>query len=107
VLKRGLPILAGTNGTYLYQCSRETADGPDDVAGDAFGHFIVVCGYRSRDMTVSIADPLKDNPLTGEQYYRATMSRLIGSIFLGTSSDDGNLLVLEPPAKLRSRTRVP
>jgi hypothetical protein len=48
-----VPILAGTNGT-----PRET-DGLDDVAGDAFGHFVVVCGYHSKEGTVSIADPLK------------------------------------------------
>jgi hypothetical protein len=29
----GLPILTGANGTYLYQCVRETEKGPDDVAG--------------------------------------------------------------------------
>lgn len=96
VLKQGLPLLAGTNGTYLYQCARETADGPDDVRGTPFGHFLVVCGYRSSDMTVSIADPLKDNPLTGTKYYRANIHRLIGSIFLGTASDDGNLLIIRP-----------
>ena len=45
-LASGLPILTGTNGTYLYQCARETEAGPDDVRGDAFGHFIVLYGYR-------------------------------------------------------------
>src|SRR5690606_24175100 len=43
VLGRGLPILAGTNGVYLYQCMRETEQGPNDVTGDSYGHFIVVC----------------------------------------------------------------
>jgi hypothetical protein len=96
VLRGGHPILAGTNGTYLYQCARETESGPDDVKGEAFGHFVVVCGYQPGDQTVSIADPLKDNPMTGVQYYRATVARLIGAIFLGTGSDDGNLLVIRP-----------
>jgi hypothetical protein len=98
VLGRGFPLLAGTNGTYLYQCARETSQGIDDVHGEPFGHFVVVCGYRSKDMTVSIADPLKDNPLVGEQYYRASVYRLIGAIFLGTASDDGNFLVIQPKA---------
>jgi hypothetical protein len=31
IVKRGTPILSGTNGTYLYQCARETAAGPDDI----------------------------------------------------------------------------
>ena len=96
VLQRGLPILTGTNGTYLYQCSRETEKGPDDVAGDPFGHFIVVCGYRSKDHSVSVADPLMDNPLHGTKYYRASIYRLIGAIFLGAATDDSNFLVIQP-----------
>jgi hypothetical protein len=96
VLERRLPILTGANSTYLYQCARETDKGPDDVAGDAFGHFIVVCGYRDSDESVSIADPLLDNPLHGTKYYRASVHRLIGSIFLGAATDDANCLVLRP-----------
>jgi hypothetical protein len=97
VLERRLPILAGTNGTYLYQCARETEKGPDDIAGDPFGHFIVVCGYRSADESVSIADPLRDNPLhDGFQHYRASVHRLIGAIFLGATTDDANCLVIRP-----------
>jgi len=96
ILKRGLPILTGTNGTFLYQCARETADGPDDVCGDPFGHFVVVCGYHSTEGTVSIADPLKDNPLHDSKYYRASVHRLIGAIFLGAATDDSNFLVIRP-----------
>ena len=96
VLARRLPILAGTNGTYLYQCARETEKGSDDVAGDPFGHFVVVCGYRSEDESVSIADPYKENPLHGSKYYRASVYRLIGAIFLGAATDDANCLVIQP-----------
>ena len=96
VLKRGFPILTGTNGTYLYQCSRETAEGSDDVKGDAFGHFIVVAGCDTKKGTVDVADPLMDNPLVGAQYYNVTVHRLIGAIFLGAASDDSNLLVIRP-----------
>ncbi len=96
VLKKRVPILTGTNGTYLYQCARETAEGPNDVAGDPFGHFIVVCGYDSNSGMVSVADPLLDNPLHGTKYYKASIYRLIGAIFLGASSDDSNFLVLHP-----------
>jgi hypothetical protein len=102
-LAAGLPILTGTNGTYLYQCSRETAEGLDDVAGDPFGHFVVVCGYHPKEGTVSIADPLKDNPLHGKQHYRATVHRLIGAIFLGAATNDSNFLVLRPPKGLRAK----
>jgi len=95
-MKNGTPLLTGTNGTYLYQCSRETDAGPDDVRGEAFGHFIVIGGYNSDDGTAAIADPLLDNPLHGTKYYRATIHRLIGAIFLGVGSDDGNLLLIKP-----------
>lgn len=96
VLKQGHPILAGTNGTYLYQSARETLEGVDDVRGDPFGHFVVICGYHSPTRTVSIADPLKDNPMTGTKYYQADVHRLIGAIYLGAFTDDGNLLVIQP-----------
>jgi len=95
-LAQGNPLLTGTNGTYLYQCSRETAAGPDDVRGDAFGHFIVLCGYRSSDQSVVIADPLLDNPAYGTKYYRVGVYRLLAAIFLGVGSDDGNLLFIRP-----------
>jgi hypothetical protein len=95
-LAQGTPLLSGTNGTYLYQCARETESGPDDVRGDAFGHFIVLGGYRSADQSVAIADPLLDNPAHGTKYYRASVYRLLGAIFLGVGSDDGNLIRIRP-----------
>jgi hypothetical protein len=95
-LAQGMPIVTGTNGTYLYQCMRETDAGPDDVRGDAFGHFVVLCGFRSEDESVAIADPLMDNPAHGTKYYRASVYRLLGAIFLGVGSDDGNLLLIRP-----------
>ncbi|MBE2215971.1 MAG: C39 family peptidase [Opitutaceae bacterium] len=95
-LGAGTPLLTGTNGTYLYQCARETEAGVDDVAGDPFGHFIVLCGYNAEDRTVAIADPLQDNPAHGTKYYRANLYRLIGAIFLGVGSDDGNLMLIRP-----------
>jgi hypothetical protein len=96
VLGEGTPLVTGVDGTYLYQCIRETEQGPDDVKGDGFGHFLVLCGYRPSDESVAIADPLKDNPLHGTRYYRANVHRVIGSIFLGVGSDDGNLLRIRP-----------
>lgn len=96
ILRRGHPILTGTNGTYLYQCARETAEGPDDVHGEPFGHFVCLCGYHSGEHTVSIADPLMDNPLHGSKYYRASVHRLIGAIFLGAATDDSNFMVIRP-----------
>ena len=107
-MQNGTPLLTGTNGTYLYQCSRETDAGADDVRGEAFGHFIVIGGYNSRDQTAAIADPLLDNPAHGTKYYRAGIHRLIGAIFLGVGSDDGNLVLIKPkgwkkPAAMKKR----
>jgi len=96
ILGEGTPLLTGTDGTYLYQCIRDSEEGPDDVKGEPFGHFVVLCGYRARDESISIADPLKDNPLHGSKYYRASVHRVIGAIFLGVGSDDGNLLRIRP-----------
>jgi hypothetical protein len=96
VLSKGGPLLTGTNGTYLYQCARETEKGPDDIRGEAFGHFIVLAGYNDQDHSVAIADPLHDNPAHGSKYYRVSIWRLLGAIFLGVGTDDGNLLVLRP-----------
>ena len=107
VLSEGTPLLTGTNGTYLYQCARETDAGPDDVRGESFGHFIVLCGYRGSDQSVAIADPLLDNPAHGTKYYRASFYRLLGAIFLGIGSDDGNLLRIRPKdwqARVAGRT---
>lgn len=95
-LGAGMPLLTGTNGTYLYQCARETEAGEDDVAGDPFGHFVVLCGYNSGDQSIAVADPLQDNPGHGTKYYRANLYRLLGAIFLGVGSDDGNLMLIRP-----------
>jgi len=103
VLKKKLPILAGVNGTYMYQCSRETAEGPDDVKGDAFGHFLTVAGCDTKKEILNIADPLMDNPLHNSKYYSVTVHRFIGALFLGTGSDDANLLVIRPK---NSRARL-
>jgi hypothetical protein len=52
--------------------------------------------YRSSDQTVAIADPLLDNPPHGTKYYRVSAYRLLGALFLGVGSDDGNLLLIRP-----------
>ena len=52
--------------------------------------------YRSSDQTVAIADPLLDNPAHGTKYYRVSAYRLLGALFLGVGSDDGNLLLIRP-----------
>ncbi len=106
-LRRRLPLLTGTNATYLYNCARETDDKADDVHGDALGHFVVVCGYDSKDNSVSIADPLQDNPAHGVSYYQVSIHRLIGAIFLGATTYDANFLVLTPPKKRAAAAQRP
>ncbi|HUL82586.1 MAG TPA: C39 family peptidase [Gammaproteobacteria bacterium] len=103
-MDNGTPLLTGTNGTYLYQCARETEKGEDDVRGEAFGHFILIGGYDTDEHTVAISDPLLDNPAHGTKYYRATVHRLIGAIFLGVGSDDGNLLLITPKGWKKPRS---
>ncbi len=57
----------------------------------------MLCGFRSEDESVAIVDPLMDNPAHGTKYYRASVYRLLGAIFLGVGSDDGNLLLIRRP----------
>jgi hypothetical protein len=103
-LKRGVPVLTGLNATYLYWCARERAGGPtttvyDDVRGEPTGHFVVVYGYDIEEREMWVADPLHDNPLTGEMTYAVKTQQLLSAILLGASTYDASLLVLEPIAR--------
>lgn len=95
-----VPILAGLNCTYLYQCARELIlpDGNsimDDVRGTLLGHFVVLAGYDETHRHVVVADPHM-NPLSHDNYYRVSSNRLIHSILLGTVTHDANLLIIRP-----------
>jgi hypothetical protein len=107
ILGRGIPIIAGVNATYLWQCAREKDDQPDDVAGDAMGHFLVLAGYHSKERSVSIADPLQDNPLHGSRYYRVSAPRLAGAVFLGAATNDANFIAIKPKGWRRGKARTP
>ncbi|MCB1325317.1 MAG: C39 family peptidase [Spirochaetales bacterium] len=98
-LSRGIPILAGLNATYLYNCSREYTNSKSetiyhDLKGESVGHFVVLCGMDEEDQML-VADPYTENPISGDNYYRAPVERLIHSILLGVLTYDANLLVLE------------
>jgi hypothetical protein len=95
-LKRDIPVLTGLSATYLYGCARERSDEYDDVAGEPTGHFVVLSGYDRKAREVMVADPLRDNPRFGSQYYRVGMDRLLASILLGIITYDANLLVITP-----------
>lgn len=101
-LKQEVPILTGLSATYLYNCARELAIGDkqeyDDVRGESAGHFVVLTGYSQRTRTVCIADPLRPNPVSENEQYEVSMSRLICAILLGILTYDANLLLITPSA---------
>ena len=98
-LKKSIPILTGLSATYLYDEAREYDTGSDpvydDVRGESTGHFVVLTGYNKNDRSVSVADPLKKNPIASSRYYSVNIYRLICAIMLGILSYDGNLLIIQ------------
>jgi hypothetical protein len=98
-LKKSIPILTGLSATFLYNTAREYGDGCkliyDDVRGESMGHFVVLTGYDRKDRSVSVADPLKTNPIATSQYYSVNIYRLTCAIMLGIITYDGNLLVIQ------------
>ena len=97
-LKRSNPILTGLSATYLYNEAREYGTGSefayDDIRGESSGHFVVLTGYNREDRSVSVADPLKKNPIAASRYYAVSIYRLVCAIMLGILSYDGNLLII-------------
>ena len=99
--KQNIPILTGLSATYLYGCAREsyTREGLsvyDDIRGTPCGHFVVLCGYDDKKKHIVVADPHRQNPLSHNNYYKVTISRLINAIMLGVLTHDGNLLIINP-----------
>jgi len=98
-LKKSIPILTGLSATYLYDEAREYDTGSDftydDVRGESTGHFVVLTGYNREDRSVSVADPLKKNPIASSRYYSVDIYRLVCAIMLGILSYDGNLLIIQ------------
>jgi hypothetical protein len=100
-LKKNIPILAGVSSTYLYNHMREYGENSisNDILGYPAGHFVVLCGYDPAKHEVMVADPLKPNPFSEGRVYKVHYERLICAILLGISTDDANLLILEPQSK--------
>jgi hypothetical protein len=71
----------------------------NDILGYPAGHFVVLCGYDPAKHEVMVADPLKPNPFSEGRVYKVHYERLICAILLGISTDDANLLILEPQSK--------
>ncbi len=99
-LNRGIPILTGLSATYLYDSAREyDLDGRvvyDDVRGESVGHFVVLFGYDRKTRCALVADPFLPNPMADGQHYRVDIYRLVCAIMLGTLTDDGDLLIIQP-----------
>ncbi|KTD04062.1 Guanylyl cyclase [Legionella geestiana] len=96
-----LPVITGLSATYLYQCPREvfTDDGQstyDDIKGTPCGHFVVLCGYDEHHRHIVVADPHRENPLSHDNYYKVSSTRLMNAIHLGVLTHDANLLVIKP-----------
>lgn len=98
---QGTPILTGLSATYLYGSARER-DGSqgqclyDDIRGTPCGHFVVLCGYNEHERQVIVADPHRENPLSHDNYYKVSSTRLINAIMLGVLTYDANLLIIQP-----------
>lgn len=96
-----VPILTGLSATYLYQSCRERelpsgALEYDDLNGEPCGHFVVLSGYDEKKRHIVVADPHRENPLSHDNYYKVSVSRLINAIMLGVLTNDANLLILLP-----------
>lgn len=98
-LKRGVPVITGLSATYLYREPREFGPKaqPDDVRGEAAGHFVVLHGYHKDRREIHVADPLHANPLSSSHYYSVSIERVICAILLGLLTYDANLLIIQPP----------
>lgn len=92
---RGVTPLAGVSATYLYQSARELPDGKSDpIGGEPQGHFVVLAGYRGKQ--VLVRDPWHpDSPDGLGRSYWVPMRRLVHAVLLGVLTYDGNLLVIE------------
>ena len=101
LLKKRVPIITGLSATFLYRAMRERPHDQqdDDVQGEPVGHFVVLAGYDPREKEILVSDPQQPNPLSQSITYRVRMNRLIGAIYLGVLTFDGNLLILSPRAE--------
>lgn len=100
-----IPVLTALSSTYLYRCKRElfTKEGKsisDDIRGKPCGHFVILCGYDDKKRLIVVADPHRENPISHDNNYKVSSSRLINSILLGVYTFDANLLIIQP--KVRS-----
>ncbi|MGI9038492.1 MAG: hypothetical protein ACR2GQ_06485 [Gemmatimonadota bacterium] len=98
LLRRRVPILAGLSATFLYRSMRERPSDQedDDIRGAPVGHFVVLSGYDAESRTVFVNDPQHEHPFDGTHSYTVDIDRLIGAVYLGVLTYDGNLVAIEP-----------
>lgn len=104
LLRRRVPILTGLSATFLYRSIRERPSDQedDDVRGAPVGHFVVLSGYDAASRTVLVNDPQQEHPFEGTHSYTVDIDRLIGAVYLGVLTYDGNLVAIEPTSDGRS-----
>lgn len=100
-INQNQPIITGLSATYLYNSARElfTDEGIsqyDDIRGTPCGHFVIICGYDEDKRHVVVADPHRENPISHNNYYKVSLTRLINAILLGVLTYDATLLIIEP-----------
>lgn len=97
-LKKGIPVLTGLSATFLYQSKREFGKDClyDDLRGEPTGHFVILNGYDRESRSVSVADPLHQNPLGKGNQYDINIDRVINAILLGIVTYDANLIIITP-----------
>lgn len=97
-LSQGFPILTGLSSTFLYRAPREVPpiQHPDDIRGIPTGHFVILCGYNRANKTITVADPLTQNPFSETRKYDVHIDRVICSILLGVLTYDANFLIIKP-----------
>lgn len=101
LLRRRIPILTGLSATFLYRSIRERPwdQQDDDINGAPVGHFVVMSGYDAVGRTVLVNDPQHEHPFDGPHSYTVDIDRLIGAVYLGVLTYDGNLVAIEPIPK--------
>ena len=97
-LSQGYPILTGLSSTFLYRAPREVppVQFPDDICGIPTGHFVILCGYNRANKSITVADPLTQNPFSASRKYDVHIDRVICSILLGVLTYDANFLIIKP-----------
>jgi len=100
-IDKGIPLLSGVSGTWLYQNMRDYTSDDNKVVYDEWigaptGHFVVIRGYEAANETLHLADPYTPHPLSDGHYYQTSFSHWLHAHLLGIISYDAELLAITP-----------